>query len=93
MPLLDKTEERHQLSWCVEPSHVADLRNRGHGNEKRSTSHRLIGFHGRPHRPLRGDESELLHEPPQLLECVFGRVDASLKDVRRGSNFCLASQR
>jgi hypothetical protein len=76
----NKTEERHQLSWRIEPAHVSDLRRKGHGDEKRSAAHRLVRLCDWRHRPLRHDESELFLEAAQALKSVFDRVDGFLKD-------------
>ena len=69
-----------ELSWRIEPAHVADLRGKGHGDEKRGTAHRLIGFHDWRHGPIRHDESELFLETAQALKSIFDRIDLFLKD-------------
>jgi hypothetical protein len=91
----DKTEERHQLSWRIEPAYVADLRGKGHGDEKRTSAHRLIGFHHWRHGPPRHDESELLLEAAHSLERILNRVDAFLKNdlLRCMLELLIASQR
>jgi hypothetical protein len=76
----DKTEERHQLSWRIEPAHVADLRGKDYRDEERRAAHRLIGFHDCRHGPLGDDESELLLEATQPLKSILDRVDSFLKD-------------
>ena len=76
----NKPEERCELSWRVEPAHVADLSGKGHGDEKRSATHGLIGFHYRRHGPLRHNEGELLLDGTQGLKRIFDRVDGFLKD-------------
>ena len=64
----DKPEERCELSWRVEPAHVADLSGKGHGHEKRSATHGLIGFHYWRHGPLRHNEGELPLDATQALK-------------------------
>ncbi len=77
----DETEERHQLSWRIEPAHVADLSGKGHGDQKRRAAHGLIGFHDGRHGPIRHDESKLFLEAAQALERIFDRVNALLKTI------------
>ena len=89
----DKSEEGHQLSWRIEPTHVADFGGEGRGDEKRGATHCLIGFYDRRHRPVRHDKSDLLLEPARALKRIFDRVDPFLKDdLLRAMFELLASQ-
>jgi hypothetical protein len=69
-----------------------DLRREGHGDEKRSPAHRLVGRYDGRHRPLRHDESELLLEATQTLKSIFDRVDPLLKDDLLGGTLELLAR-
>jgi hypothetical protein len=60
-----QTQIGHQLARAVEPAHIANLRHKGHGGDKRDTAEGLISLDYRSHRPGGEHIGDLLRQALQ----------------------------